>query len=367
MPSKRKSTAAVEPQAESSTSTPLRRSSRRSIAGQTEESEAQPPPAAKRARTTKTAPAEKPVAKAAPKAAPKAATGRAGKGKGRAEPSTEKEEEEEEEEEEKEPKAGPSTAASRKQKAATAPARPTKKAKGNAPANGRGKAVATAKDDEESEEEAEADEAPVKAKPVEVPSATTSPDPSPAAVVGRETAIRVEGDDAERDYWLLKAEPESRFENGVDVKFSIDDLRACKEPEPWDGIRNYAARNNMRKMKKGDLAFFYHSNTKEPGIVGTMTIVKEHSPDLTAHDPKTAYYDPKSAADVAAGKEPRWSVVHVKFRSKFETPITLKQLKEMGGAGQPLQNMQMLNQGRLSVSRVSAAEWRHLLSVAGAS
>lgn len=50
-------------------------------------------------------------------------------------------------------------------------------------------------------------------------------------------------------------------------------------PEPWDGIRAYAARNNLRAMKKGDLAFFYHSNTKEPGIVGTMEIVEEHSPD----------------------------------------------------------------------------------------
>lgn len=134
-----------------------------------------------------------------------------------------------------------------------------------------------------------------------------------------------------RQYWLLKAEPESRFENGVDVKFSIDDLAARTEPEPWDGelhpgpslqgssetvqrswvianagivtgIRNYvgmfyvwerwvlsrllrspllicSARNNLRAMKQGDLAFFYHSNTKEPGIVGTMEIVQEHSPD----------------------------------------------------------------------------------------
>ena len=169
-----------------------------------------------------------------------------------------------------------------------------------------------------------------------------------------------------RQYWLLKAEPESRFENGVDVRFSIDDLAACTAPEPWDGIRNYAARNNLRKMKKGDLAFFYHSNTKEPGIVGTMTIVQEHSPDLTAHDPKTAYYDPKAAADAAAGKDPKWSVVHVKFRNKFAKPITLRDLKSMGGPGQPLDKMQMLKQSRLSVSQVSADEWKHLMAVANA-
>ncbi|EAQ90414.1 hypothetical protein CHGG_02349 [Chaetomium globosum CBS 148.51] len=158
---------------------------------------------------------------------------------------------------------------------------------------------------------------------------------------------------------LLKAEPESRFENGVDVKFSIDDLAAKKEPEPWDGIRAYAARNNLRAMKKGELAFFYHSNCKEPGIVGTMEIVREHSPDLSAHDPKAPYYDPKSKPD-----DPKWSVVHVKFRSKFSASIGLKELREMGGPGKPLENMQMLKQSRLSVSRVSPAEWEYLMGVA---
>ncbi|KAL1841140.1 hypothetical protein VTJ49DRAFT_7365 [Mycothermus thermophilus] len=163
----------------------------------------------------------------------------------------------------------------------------------------------------------------------------------------------------ERNYWLMKAEPESRFENGVDVKFSIDDLAAKTEPEPWDGIRAYAARNNLRAMKKGDLAFFYHSNCKEPGIVGTMEIVQEHSPDLSAHDPKAPYYDPTSSPS-----NPKWSVVHVKFRSKFAVPIGLKELREMGGPGKPLENMQMLKQSRLSVSKVTAAEWEYLMSMA---
>ncbi|KAI1344360.1 DUF55-domain-containing protein [Xylariaceae sp. FL0016] len=160
-------------------------------------------------------------------------------------------------------------------------------------------------------------------------------------------------------FWLMKAEPESRFENGSDVRFSIDDLEACTEPEPWDGIRAYAARNNLRSMKKGELAFFYHSNCKEPGIVGTMEIVKEHSPDLTAHNPKAPYYDAKSKPE-----DPKWSVVHVKFRSKFAQPIELKELREMGKPGQPLENMQMLKQSRLSVSRVSPHEWEYLVGVA---
>jgi predicted RNA-binding protein with PUA-like domain len=112
-------------------------------------------------------------------------------------------------------------------------------------------------------------------------------------------------------------------------------------------------------MKKGELAFFYHSNCKEPGIVGTMEIVREHSPDLSAHDPKAPYYDPKSKPD-----DPKWSVVHVKFRSKFAAPIGLKELREMGGPGKPLENMQMLKQSRLSVSRVSPAEWEYLVGVA---
>lgn len=108
-----------------------------------------------------------------------------------------------------------------------------------------------------------------------------------------------------KQYWLMKAEPETRMEKGVDVRFSIDDLAARTEPEPWDGkhrhspgfssrhghgqtdtadagIRAYAARNNLRAMKKGDLAFFYHSNCKEPAIVGTMEVVQEHSPDCAS-------------------------------------------------------------------------------------
>ncbi|KAK4238793.1 hypothetical protein C8A03DRAFT_14791 [Achaetomium macrosporum] len=173
------------------------------------------------------------------------------------------------------------------------------------------------------------------------------------------TASASDGADGDRNYWLMKAEPESRYENGVDVKFSIDDLAAKSEPEPWDGIRAYAARNNLRAMKKGDLAFFYHSNCKEPGIVGTMEIVQEHSPDLSAHDPKAPYYDPSSKPS-----NPKWSVVHVKFRSKFAVPIGLKELREMGGPGKPLENMQMLKQSRLSVSKVSAAEWEYLMGVA---
>ncbi|KAH0525550.1 hypothetical protein TsFJ059_007900 [Trichoderma semiorbis] len=160
-------------------------------------------------------------------------------------------------------------------------------------------------------------------------------------------------------YWLMKAEPETRFENGIDVRFSIDDLRAKEKPEGWDGIRAYAARNHMRNMNQGDKAFFYHSNCKEPGIAGIMEIVKEFSEDSNARRPGTPYYDPQSSKDNV-----RWSLVHVEFRKKFAVPIGLKELRELGKPGGPLENMQMLKQGRLSVSRVSAEEWKALCEIA---
>ncbi|KAG5951732.1 hypothetical protein E4U53_002381 [Claviceps sorghi] len=154
-------------------------------------------------------------------------------------------------------------------------------------------------------------------------------------------------------YWLMKAEPETRLENGVDVKFSIDDLKAKTKPEGWD------ARNHMRNMNVGDKAFFYHSNCKDPGIVGIMEIVREFSEDASAREPGTPYYDPKSTKE-----NPRWSLVHVEFRKKFAVPITLKELRELGTSGGPLENMQMLKQSRLSVSRVSKEEWQALCKIA---
>ncbi|KAM0349150.1 hypothetical protein ACHAO7_010852 [Fusarium culmorum] len=160
-------------------------------------------------------------------------------------------------------------------------------------------------------------------------------------------------------YWLMKAEPETRIENGVDVKFSIDDLRAKTEPEGWDGIRAYAARNNMRKMNAGDLAFFYASNCKEPGIVGVMEIVKEFSEDRSARKPSAPYYDPKSTKE-----KPIWDLVHVEFRKKFAVQIGLKELKELGKAGGPLETMQLLKQSRLSVSQVSGDEFKFLCELA---
>ena len=156
----------------------------------------------------------------------------------------------------------------------------------------------------------------------------------------------------------MKAEPDSRLVNGIDVKFSIDDLAAVKEPEPWSGVRNHSAKNNMMAMREGDLAFFYHSNCKVPGIVGICDIVGEAVPDETAFEKGHPYYDEKSSRD-----SPTWYNVHVAFRQKFAnrekvTNTELKTYKE-------LENMQYIKQSRLSVSRVEPNEWDFIMRLAG--
>ncbi|OJJ40980.1 hypothetical protein ASPWEDRAFT_240609 [Aspergillus wentii DTO 134E9] len=166
-------------------------------------------------------------------------------------------------------------------------------------------------------------------------------------------------EDEDRSYWLMKAEPESRLEKGVDVKFSIDDLQAAEVPEPWDGVRNLAARNHIRAMKKGDQAFFYHSNCKVPGVVGVMEIVQEHTPDESAFDPAHPYYDEKSNRD-----DPKWSVVHVEFRRKFDNMVTLNDLKSHAYVGGPLEDLQTLKQTRLSVSPVNSVQWKFIMGLA---
>ncbi|EFE34971.1 uncharacterized protein ARB_05927 [Trichophyton benhamiae CBS 112371] len=173
---------------------------------------------------------------------------------------------------------------------------------------------------------------------------------------------KVESKDEGKSYWLMKAEPETRLEKGVDVRFSIDDLRAATEPEGWDAPINthvIAARNHMRAMKKGDLAFFYHSNCKVPGIAGTMEIVRESSVDESAFDPAHPYYDPKSSRD-----NPKWDWVHVQFRSKFKNLVTLADIKSHAKPGDALENLQMVKQSRLSVSPVTAEQWDFLMSLA---
>ena len=152
------------------------------------------------------------------------------------------------------------------------------------------------------------------------------------------------------NYWLMKSEP--------DV-FSIDHLQKMpRKTEHWDGIRNYQARNFMRDaMKKGDLAFFYHSNCEEPGIVGIMEIASAAYPDHTAFEPGQKYFDEKSTPE-----NPRWMMVDVKFKKKFKKNVSLASLKEE----KKLSNMRLVQRGnRLSILPVTASEWKCILKMAG--
>lgn len=149
-------------------------------------------------------------------------------------------------------------------------------------------------------------------------------------------------------YWLMKSEPN---------EFSIDDLASrSNSTEPWDGVRNYQARNMMRdQMTLGDLAFFYHSSCEVPGIVGIIKVAREAYPDETAFDPKDKHYDPKSDSE-----NPRWYVVEVQLVRKLKRIIPLTELKR-----QPeLADMTLLRRGnRLSIMPVSESEWGFILAM----
>ena len=154
----------------------------------------------------------------------------------------------------------------------------------------------------------------------------------------------------ERRYWLIKSEP--------DV-FSFDDLLAApKRTTCWDSVRNTGARNFLRDgMKRGDLAFYYHSNAEPSAIVGICEVVKEGYPDHTAFDPSHAYYDDASNPDT-----PTWFMVDVKAVQRLATPVTLPTLK----ATKALAEMALLKVGRLSVVPVREAEWQLILTMSGA-
>ena len=139
--------------------------------------------------------------------------------------------------------------------------------------------------------------------------------------------------------------------------FSIEDLyKKPRKTEHWDGVRNYQVCNMMRdEMKKGDQVFFYHSNCKEPGIVGIAEVAKEGYPDFTANDPKSKYYDPKNNPD-----KPRWYMVDICFKRQFQRTISLSELKNY----KTLTDMRLLARGnRLSVMPVSKKHWDFILKL----
>ncbi|PSN73819.1 DUF55-domain-containing protein, partial [Corynespora cassiicola Philippines] len=206
-----------------------------------------------------------------------------------------------------------------------------------------------------------------KSKPKASPAPELAAD-SESPKLAKRTAVPppVPSSDSNRDadghqevFWLLKAEPLPRYENGVNVAFSIDDLRKCTEPEPWSGVRNPQARNNMQAMRKGDLGFFYHSNAKPSGVVGILRVVEEAKVDESAFDPKDPYHDPKSDRE-----KPKWFCVGVEFVEKFGEVVDLATIKGYAGKGGPLENMQLVTLSRLSVCRVRKEEWEFVLGLA---
>ena len=125
------------------------------------------------------------------------------------------------------------------------------------------------------------------------------------------------------NYWLLKSEPEAwSWDNQVKEGASM-----------WDGVRNYQARNNLKKMKKNDLCFFYHS-VSERSIIGIVKVVKEY------------YQDPTD-------KTERFVVVDVKATKRLKNPVSLNQIKE----NNKLKDIALIKQSRLSVMPLKKTEW----------
>ena len=130
-------------------------------------------------------------------------------------------------------------------------------------------------------------------------------------------------------YWLLKSEPNT---------WSWDD-QISEGPSMWDGVRNYQARNNLKKMKKGDLCFFYHSVT-EKSIVGIVEVVKEF------------YQDPTDESG-------KFVVVDVKAKKKLKKSVTLENIK----LSKKLSNISLIKQSRLSVMPISKSEWLEIIKI----
>ncbi|TAG27213.1 MAG: EVE domain-containing protein [Burkholderiales bacterium] len=148
------------------------------------------------------------------------------------------------------------------------------------------------------------------------------------------------------NFWLMKGEPD---------ECSIDDLaRLPNQTVPWTGVRNHQARNFMREMRLGDLAFFYHSSCPEPGIAGIVQISRLAYPDATQFDPQSKYFDAKSKPEA-----PRWEHVDVQLVRKLPL-ISLATLRETPA----LADLTILQRGnRLSITPVDPVHWDQVLQL----
>lgn len=147
------------------------------------------------------------------------------------------------------------------------------------------------------------------------------------------------------NHWLMKSEP--------DV-FGIDTLKA-KRVAPWDGVRNYQARNYMREMKVGDRVLFYHSNAKPSGVAGLAEVARTAYPDHTSWDPKSDYFDAGSTPE-----KPRWDMVDVKYVATFKRLLSLDELRGIA----ELSDMVLFSRSRLSVQPVSQPHYDFIVQLA---
>ena len=151
------------------------------------------------------------------------------------------------------------------------------------------------------------------------------------------------------NYWLFKTEPGC---------FSFDDLKRRPDmTEPWDGVRNFQARNFLRdRVNVGDLVLFYHSNISEPAVVGLAEIVRGGYPDATALDPNAGHFDPKASAD-----NPVWYMVDLRYVKPLKRVVTLERIKQ----NPLLTDMPLVKRSRLSIQPVTEEEWRIILTMGG--
>ncbi|MEB3270182.1 MAG: EVE domain-containing protein [Synechococcus sp.] len=150
-----------------------------------------------------------------------------------------------------------------------------------------------------------------------------------------------------RAWWLMKSEP---------AVYGIHHLER-EGSTLWDGIRNYQARNFMRSMQPGDLAFFYHSNTSPAGIIGLMEVIETGLIDPSQFDPTSRYFDPASRPE-----QPRWDCVRLVHRRSFRHLLSLEELRQHFDP----ESLPVLRRGnRLSILPVSEASAQQLLALLG--
>ena len=157
------------------------------------------------------------------------------------------------------------------------------------------------------------------------------------------------GDEYKMAKWLVKSEPS---ECGIE-----DFVLSAGQSIPWDGVRNYQARNFLAQMSEGDDVFLYHSSCAQIGIAGIVTVVRGAYPDPTQFQPDSPYYDPKSTLE-----KPRWQAVNLALVRKLPRLIPLQEIKTLPG----LEELPLLRKGsRLSVMPVSEEEWQIIRGHAG--